>query len=560
MLSPELLSQNGFGNLNVNDRDGNITVPANVSLKAPPSGSITLSGVNISIEGDVTAPGGSLTFNVNDFSSLTVFNAKLAGKTPAPDPARGNFTLSAGAQVSTAGLIVDDRLTAANPETQPLTVNGGSITINSFNTNLSAGSVIDVSGGASISPTGQKSYGNGGSITINSGKDIAVSAVLGGTLKLDSLLEGYSAGGGSSSVGTMSGGGNGGSLSIQTTLIQIGGAPTVSNTLVLTPQFFDQGGFGSFTLTALGEIGPSGEYLNAIDIAPGTIIAPVAQARLLVTSGSTPSWQYVEEPLGIRTPVSLTFNASMTVDPNRFVNGNPVALTRGDFVLGAGAAINTDPLGSVTIKTQTAAILGSIVAPGGSISITTSGIKESVGNLTVNPAGQLLAPLNTDVPDLDLSPHSVLSTAGVVVLLPNQRGYQVGSVLAGGTITLSGNITAEAGSIINVSGTSGVLDMAPSFSNESAPLMGALSGTQVAAQTHMSAPTFRGLLMSTLPNGTGTTGSTSMASGSFSGTAVTPTIVESNAGSITMTGTAELFNDATLLGAAGGPQPRPAAV
>jgi hypothetical protein len=40
-----------------------------------------------------------------------------------------------------------------------------------------------------------------------------------------------------------------------------------------------------------------------------------------------------------------------------------VAVTRGDFVLGAGAVIRTDPLGSVTINTQTAAILGSIIAP-----------------------------------------------------------------------------------------------------------------------------------------------------------------------------------------------------
>jgi len=557
VLSPALLTQNGFGNLNVNNRDGNITVPANVALNAPPGGSIALSGVNIDVAGKVSAPGGSLSFNVYDFSALTVYNDKLASITPSVDPTRGNFVLAAGATLSTAGLVVDDREASPTALTQLLTLNGGSITINSFNTALFPGSVIDVSGGVAISPTGARTYGSGGSITITSGRDLSIGTVLGGVLELGSELEGYSSGGGSSSLGAISGGGNGGSLNIQATLIQIGGMPSVSNALWLSPQFFDQGGFASFTLTGLGEFGPNGEYLNAIDIAPGTVVAPAAQARVASTSGPGVSWETVNEPLGNRTPVSLTFDAPGIVDGNlnAQINNNPIARTRGDFVLGAGAVIQTYPTGSVTINSQTATILGSIIAPGGSISINTNPIEESFGDETLSPNGALLTPFGTNVPSLDLGPHSVLSTAGTVVLVPNAYGYRVGSVLPGGSVSLSGNIVAEAGSVIDVSGTSGVLDLAPATIGESAPLLGALSGQPAIPQTRISKPTFNGFLDPSLPNGATATTSTASnpGTGSFSGTATTPVLVSSNGGSISMTGVAELFTDATLRGAAGGP-------
>ena len=320
VLSPQLLTQNGFGN-SQRQQPGrhDHRCRRNVALKAPPGGSISFSGVNIDVEGSVSAPGGSLTFNVNDFSALDVLKCQTARRqTPSPDPTRGNFTLGANASLSAAGLVVDDRRTAPNPLTQLLIVNGGSISINSFRTNLLPGSVIDVSGGVAVSPTGQRTYGNGGSITIASGKDISVGGVVGGILELGSALKGYSAGGGSSSVGTFSGGGNGGSLTIQTNLIEIGGTPAATDALMLTPQFFDQGGFSSFTLTALGQIGENGDYLNAINIAPGTVIAPIVQARVAATTATGVSWQPVDEPLGYRTPVNLTFNASLITDPNHF--------------------------------------------------------------------------------------------------------------------------------------------------------------------------------------------------------------------------------------------------
>src|SRR6202012_1293221 len=85
-------------------------------------------------------------------------------------------------------------------------------------------------------------------------------------------------------------------------------------------------------------------------------------------------------------------------------------------------------------------------------------------------------------------------------------------------------------------------------------LLGALSGQQAVPQTRISAPTFNGTLLTSLPNGTTTTATSQFPIGSFTGTPVTPTLVESNAGSITLTGNPLLLSDATLRGAAGGPQ------
>src|SRR5262249_12539856 len=100
--------------------------------------------------------------------------------------------------------------------------------------------------------------------------------------------------------------------------------------------------------------------------------------------------------------------------------------------------------------------------------------------------------------------------AGTTLLTPNAFGFQTGSVLPGGNVTVSGNIIAEAGSMINVSGATGALDVDPGFVGAPRP----------------------------------------------DNTAVLPLVrtqIDSNGGSITFNGAQELFTDATLLGGAGGP-------
>jgi hypothetical protein len=477
VLSPGLLSTNGFGNLVVSNGDGNITVPVNVSLTAPAGGSISLSGANIDIEGKVTAPGGSLSFNVYDISP---FVAPTLQETPQPNPTRGNFTLGPSALLSTAGLIVDNGPNSSASFSLPLVTNGGRITIDTYNANLAAGSLIDVSGGVAIGSNGKATYGNGGSIQIAAGQDPEISSVLGGKLVLNASLKGYA-------------GGTGGILSILAPQIQVGGGAANANTLLLLPNFFNEGGFSSFTLTGIGAAAADDQYLPGLVIASGVAIAPVAQDWQVSTvpaEGDGVILTPVVLPQGLRTPVSLSFNAEDVKDlANNIV-------VRGDLVVGAGSFIQTDPKGSVSFAGDTVEMLGSVLAPGGSI--------------TVKGAGSFSG--STFLTTVDIGPSSVLSTAGATLLSPNAYGYRTGTVLNGGKISISGNIVAEAGSVLNVSGASDVLDMLPAYSG-----------------------------IFTTPGGNPT------------GALLVPTREESNGGSIILNGAGELFTDATLIGAAGGP-------
>jgi filamentous hemagglutinin len=515
-LSPDLINLDGFGNFTIVASDGNITVPSTVSLTTPfagsllsggtnlAGGSIAFTAANIDIEGNVIAPGGSLDFTAYDFSPYA--NPAL---TPPADPTRGNFTLGAPASLSTAGLVIDDRIGSANAGTLPLVTGGGSVTIDAFNVDLVASSrarmAINVSGGVEVSSAGKLIYGNGGSITIVAGQDPLISSILGGQLNWNPNLTeflGYS-------------GGTGGALSVKAPLIQIGGSTllngdtttsgdtlwlnqTAADGALLEPDFFDQGGFTSFALNGIGEV-VSNQYLPAVLIAPNTTIAPKAQSWLASLAPNSVLLAPTLLPEGLRKPVTLNFGASGVKDA--FLGG---LVVRGDFVMDTGASIVTDPQtnpkGGVKISGNTVAVLGSIIAPGGNISIT---------------GGSNSVPLFLDqqeaLPTVDLGPKSLLSTAGAVNLVPNVNGYRSGTVLPGGTITVDGNIVAEAGAVLNVSGTSGLLTV---LSEEGG---GVTSGN---------------LVKTGIP---------------------TPTWVDSSGGSITLKGEQELFADATLLGSAGGP-------
>lgn len=487
LLSPNLLGSDGFGVLEVTNSDGNITVPAEVSLATRPGGSITLAGANVDMEGRISAPGGSISLTAFELSPY-VFARLVAnpGTTPPPyDPTRGNVTLGPEASLSTAGLIIDDRLSSPTAGTLPLVTNGGLIEVESYNIDLAHGSNIDASGGVVVNELNEPKYGDGGNISLIAGQDPNAAAIFGGHLNLGGSLEAFS-------------GAKAGGLTLQAPLVQIGGVASQPNTLLLTPEFFNVGGFGSFTINGLG--GTTSEpdhYVPGVLVAAGTYIAPVAQSLLASTDPRSPitlTPTLLSE--GFRTPISLTLNVRGVVD----IFQSNLLVVRGDLMMENGSAITTDARGSVRLSGQTVAVLGSVTTPGGSITV--SGANNST---------TLFSDQQHPLPTVDIGPNAVLSAAGETLLLPDARGFRIGSVVSGGNITISGNIVAESGSILDVSGASGLLDLAP-----------ALSGQILSF------------------------------SGSFAGSPLVPTRVESNGGSITFRGGQELFSDATLFGHSGG--------
>ncbi len=501
-LAPDLLASGGFGKLTIDNSDGDIDVPAIVKITATADSSITLSAANIDWQGKVQIPSGNLSFKTYNYSPHLPADTTLHEAFPALKQA-GRFKLGPRAELNTAGLIVDDSRGASLEK--PLALDGGSVSITGYDVDLRGGSTIDVSGGLNVGTTGQRTYGNGGSISIAGGQDPGQNrdSVLGGKFLLGATLKAYS-------------GAKGGALALRAQQIQIGGQAPLENTLRLDPAFFSTGGFASFALTGLGGATARAEdFVPGIAIAPGTIIAPVAESWVAVpfAPGSEQAvFAPVVKPVGLRTPVSLSFNTPGVVRPDGTL------LIRGDFIMGEGAAITTDPKGSVTVEGQTVAVLGSITAPGGSISLTGA-------SKFPRPAAVIATEAQATV---YLGPTSLLSTAGTTVLTPDAFGRRLGSVLAGGTITVAGNIVADRGAVLDVSGTSGVLDLPPASVGETGAVNGRAAGAPVVPfRSGLNAPLWS--------------------------TTTVPTRVESDAGTITLKGAQELLADATLLGKAGGP-------
>lgn len=498
ILSPELTARHGFGTLVIHNDGGDITVPAHVRLITRPGGGFRFFGSNIGVFGRMVAPGGTLAFEALNLTSherdliLAIGQGNPGFELPPPNPGRGVFTLGGRAVLSTAGLVVDDRLGAKAPFSLPAALTGGSISIKGYTTDLTQGSLIDASGGALIDPRGERFYGNGGHIVLQGGQDPQLNGVIGGRFTLGATLRGFS-------------GATGGSLAIQAPLIRIGRQASSPGSLVLSPDFFNAGGFSRFSLTGLPVRDASGTTLPALVIAPGTRIEPVIRSLVAVPNppGGGLALRVVEKPMGVRPPVSLSFTAAGIRDGIL-----DVPLLRGDLIMGEGSLIRTDPLATVSLTGRTLAVLGSIVAPGGVITLTAGDSNAARPNTEVA--------LTT----LLLGPRSALTTAGTTLLLPDAYGRRVGRVLPGGTISLTGNILAAPGSSIDVSGASGILDIHPSAA--------------------------RPLLAFAIPATSGLTDG-------LSSLATEPVRVDSAGGTINLHGIDFLVSEATLRGHAGGP-------
>ena len=459
-LSPNLVSSTGAGfgilrldnsedNVGVSPGFGNITIKAGTNLALTPGGWLSLSAGNITVENgaSVTASGGWLGFNAYDISSsqAELIASELlqasATVTATPyDPRRGKVSIGAGAVLSTAGGVVDERMASGTAGTRPLVTGGGGIGIKGNDILLKSGSALTVSGGAVISSSGKTTYSDAGSITLNAGKALAVQngfgAVLGGRLSMTGAsLEGYAG------LGRKSG-----ALDLQAPSIQIDALPggqtaatdAASGALKLGPGFFNAGGFASFTVTGLGvATGVEGSVtgpLTAFSIAANTTVQSVVQNWDTLPGGSI----YLA-PAGVRQAASLNFKtAGLFADVNSLLLGNSI-----DLVLGAGAVLAADAGGSVALSGGSIDLLGRITARGGQIAVT-----QTKGGVLYTPG-------------IHLGPASGLDASGAAVFTQDMAGYHKADVLDGGKITIAGNLVAEAGSQLNVAGATDTVLLAP---------------------------------------------------------------------------------------------------
>ncbi|MBB5030643.1 filamentous haemagglutinin family protein [Prosthecobacter vanneervenii] len=480
-LSPELASTFGFGRLTISNPNGNIVLPAGSALDAGAFGSVILKAANLDIEGSIFAASGTITLTAYDIAPDLVLDSNLG--LPAMDPTRGHITLGSTAVLAVNGQIVDQR--SEDGLNAVVATQGGSIKLDGMTVSLAAGGLLDVSGGVLVSNAAVVSYGSGGTLTVKSGQDATYAGVVGGGLTLGAMMRGFS-------------GSTGGTLNLQAPVIQVGGATADPSAIVLDPSFLSQSGFNTFKLTGLGELtGTTDVFTTAVRITSGTVIAPVVQNYVALLTGGSVTLTPQTLAMGVRQPVKLDFEAPGVVD------GLLGKLEiRGEIIMESGAVIQTDPLGSVTFNGGTVAIFGSVSAPGGTITVTG---ESKYPDINPNTIGLIT---------VDLASGSSLSTAGTLLLTPSAYGLRKGHVLGGGTITISGNIAAEAGAVLDASGASGVLDLTPLEAGQSA--------------------------------------SNSLTNGTASGLISVATRIDSSGGTISFKGSEMLFLDAALSAHRGG--------
>jgi len=539
----------GFGHILLDNRDGDFTLPVGVDVQISAGGSLAARASNISIDGTITAPGGTIeltAYNYSPFERLKfekTLDVADQDKEPYPDPkaVRGTIALGSAAKISVAGMLVDDRPTSTDIVANARVLSGGTISLEGYNINIPEGSRLDASGGALVGMDSKGkdkfTYGDGGKISLLAGRDPALKNITGGILTLKGSLSAYSAA-------------TGGSLAIRANLIQIGGQAGDPTMLVLEPDFFRSGGFTSYSLTGIGKStkptrtaeekkaalanptpAPSpipGEdsledtYIPAIRIVEGTIIEPVAE-QLQRLPFNKNQGKFLLSPIlrteGERKPVSLKFAATGADDKfsTDFVEA------RGDIVIEKGSIIRTDSGASVLIGTDetlsdglnladTVSMEGSIIAPGGTVAIHTRGEFLLPADIKTNRAYPL--------PTIYIGSQATISTAGKSVFAPDIFGRRTGSLYSGGKISIHGNIVAESGAVLDVSGSTSIFDIHPS---------------QLDKATQTKVPATSGL--TSLPYNLRTT----------------PTQLDSDGGLLDLKGSEMLFTDASLIGRAGGP-------
>ncbi len=475
------LNNGGFANLNVTE-DKNagkgIVVAQGTQLNLQPGGSISLDspapGADVNVAGRLSTPSGSI--------SIT---------------SGGNVVVGPQGVISTAGQWVNNDVQAA-PGTTPGNsqfINGGSISLSAKQSStfvngnavdatgsilLQPGSVLDVSSGGEMLANGQLLMQNG--VPAGRGGNVALQTYAvpaGGAQFGDTGDGGANLPGTQPTAGTIAMGGTilsdgfsgGGTMTLGALGFRIGGdkAAAAPWDVYLPQSFFSQQGFGKYVLNA---------YYDST-IAPGATVAltqrnllPDALALLqtgtganLSTGGLTTIGQLDTYH---RQPTSLVLTGGNAVSWLTAASGGTVPSypgVAGAVTLSAGASINADAGASVALASpKQVTVLGSVVAPGGSIvlSADTGTTAPQPGQFNVfTPSNSRSVWLGSDA-TLDVSgvalanPLAAPVKIGGTVVVPN-----TGKVLPGGAVTLSsdsGYVVAQAGSKIDVSGASANFD------------------------------------------------------------------------------------------------------
>ncbi|WEY41295.1 filamentous haemagglutinin family protein [Paraburkholderia sp. SUR17] len=461
VLPADTLSAGGFANVNIASDKLNgkgFVVAEGTTLALQPGGSLSFSGTHpgsTTIAGEVSIPSGK----------VTVSNG-------------GSITVTSTGTIDVAGQWVNNGVQTA-PDTTPGNsefINGGSISLTAGGRlDLQPGSVLDVSGGGEMQANGQLLMNNG----IAAGKGGSVSLVTFDNYLAQVPADPYLAMDGTIKSFGFSGGGT---LTLGAAGFQVGGDTSAAHPwdVVLPTDFFANQGFGNYVLNALYDstvAAGATVRLTQQNTVPDAVALQGAASGTNLSSAGLTTVGTLDAYHRQATSLVMTGGGYLPVFDNLFNQGTPVPPVQipttdgavGTVSVGQGASIVADAGASIGLGSPVqVTVLGSLIAPGGSITLSA---ESKVGALhTVT--GQAAPPNGYTSPSQSvwLGPDALLDVSGVALTnplaAPVKNGQttvtpNTGKVLPGGSVMIaddSGYIVAQAGSKIDVSGTAASFD------------------------------------------------------------------------------------------------------
>ncbi|WP_017775087.1 filamentous haemagglutinin family protein [Paraburkholderia kururiensis] len=462
VLPADTLSAGGFANVNIASDKQNgkgFVVAQGTTLALQPGGSLTFSGTHpgsTTIAGEVSIPSGK----------VTVSNG-------------GSIMVTSTGTIDVAGQWVNNDV-QTSPDTTPGNsefINGGSISLTAGGRlDLQPGSVLDVSGGGEMQANGQLLMNNG----IAAGKGGSVSLVTFDNYLAQVPADPYLAMDGTIKSFGFSGGGT---LTLGAAGFQVGGDTSAAHPwdVVLPADFFANQGFGNYVLNALYDstVAPGATVrLTQQNTVPDAVALQGAASGTDLSTGGLTTVGTVDAYHRQATSLVMTGGGYLAVFDNLTNQQNipipPVQIPTTDGAVGTvsvgqGASIVADAGASIGLGSPVqVTVLGSLIAPGGSITL--SGDSKMGASHTVT--GQAAPPNGYTSPSQSvwLGPDALLDVSGVALTnplaAPVKNGQttitpNTGKVLPGGSVTIaddSGYIVAQAGSKIDVSGTAASFD------------------------------------------------------------------------------------------------------
>jgi len=406
ILAADVFAKSGVGQVSVKTL-GDVTLDENTTITMKPSGILNVEAGNIAIDGGFKAAGGTV-----DLKAAISAQASNAGR----------IELGEHATLDVSGSWVNDlqRGFSASP-TDPLAIAGGSVKLRAEDDLVvNAGSTIRADGGAWLQTSGDLKAGKGGDITLAAIGDGAS----GSLLTLDGEVSAY-------------GLERNGSLTLVSGKIVVGGnEPPDPEALVLG---VSNGNFNFSQNLAFNEINL---FANFGDLTIKSDVNLDLRAH---------NWQLKADALNTPTGGSLRDLAQIVELPEHLrqpLKINIAGLT--GVNMQAGSILKADKGSSINVLSNVGSIFvdGELQAPSGEI------------DLSIKPPSGLEYDAKQSI---WIGEHARLLAEGTTRLNPTDiLGHRSGSVLDGGEINIDaqrGTVVLEQGSVLDVSGTHGTLDV-----------------------------------------------------------------------------------------------------